>query len=208
MSEATPDPDSLFPESYPDATGKGDIHIPGAGTFGMIVLILSLSVLFIASMMAFVVMRVQAGPQWAAGMPRVPGTLWFSTAVILSASFTIQRALAGVRRDDQDQLRRYLQLTLIIGILFLLLQTLNWVEFYTAIRRTVRLEGAYLGMFFVLTGLHAAHVIGGFIPLGIVLHRARQRRYSRNFHPGVRYSAIYWHFLDVIWVVLFVLIYF
>jgi cytochrome c oxidase subunit 3 len=92
-------------------------------------------------------------------------------------------------------------------VIFLLLQGANWLEFYLKIRATP-LEGAYLGMFYVLTGLHAAHVVGGLIPLGIVIYRAGRGRYSRNFHPGVRYVTAYWHFLDVVWCVLFATIYF
>ena len=97
---------------------------------------------------------------------------------------------------------------LFLDACFLFLQTFNWIEFYRAIPAGTQLQGAYLGMFFVLTGLHAAHVMGGLIPLGIVIAFAEKGRYSRNFHPGVRYSTIYWHFLDVVWVILFSLLYF
>ena len=65
-----------------------------------------------------------------------------------------------------------------------------------------------MGMFYVLTALHAAHVIGGLIPLIVVYIKARRGRYSRNFHPGVRYVTAYWHFLDVVWVLLFLVLYF
>jgi cytochrome c oxidase subunit 3 len=206
----TQPPDQLPDPDYPDTTGK-QLHISGAGTIGMAVLIVSLSILFISSMVAFALIRVQAGPAWARGMPRLPNSLWLSTAIILCASVTIQLAYNAIRRGgpgDEPRLVRYLLLTLIIGLLFLLLQTFNWIEFYRALIKVTRLEGAYLGMFFVLTGLHAAHVVGGLIPLTVVLHRARQGRYSQNFHPGVRYSTMYWHFLDVVWIVLFLSIYF
>jgi cytochrome c oxidase subunit 3 len=209
MSE-TPEPsDSRYPERYPDATGKGDIHIPGAGTFGMALLLVSLSVLFLASMVGYIVIRVRTDPWPPAGFPHVPNSLWISTAVILCASVTIQRALRAVRRDDERRLGRALLATFFIGILFLGLQGLNWVEFYLSIKPPYQVQGQfYLVMFFILTALHGAHVIGGLIPLGIVIARAKKGRYSRNFHPGVRYLALYWHFLDVVWVVLFMLIYF
>jgi len=196
-----------MPTRPPNPPPDPPVHIPGAGTFGMAVLIISLSILFLASMAALLLIRMKS-PVWPpSGMPPLPRSLWLSTLIIPLASVTAQLAHRAVRRDDPAALNRNLVATFIIGVLFLLLQSANWVEFYLAIRHFAA-EGAYLGMFFVLTGLHAAHVVGGLIPQGIVIYRARQGRYSRNFHPGVRYCTIYWHFLDVIWILLFCLIYF
>jgi cytochrome c oxidase subunit III len=192
--------------STTNSRDKGDILVPGAGTFGMAVLVISLTTLFAASMAAYLFIRSRT-PNWGLAMPPVPRTLWLSTAVILLASVAIQRAHGAVRRGHERRLRRNLAATFIIGVVFLLLQTFNWWEFYGAIRH-IDLSGAYLGMFFVLTGLHAAHVVGGLIPLGVVMSRAGRGRYSPNYHPGVRYLAIYWHFLDAIWVVLFGVLYF
>jgi len=182
-------------------------HIPGAGTFGMAVLIVSLSMLFLASMMAFIIMRLKATVWPPLGLPRIPNSLWLSTLIIPLASVTIQLAHNAVRRDDTKRLTFHLTATFIVGLLFLMLQSVNWLEFYLAARHTL-FQGSYLGGFFILTGLHAAHVIGGLIPLGVVIYRARKGQYSRNYHPGVRYAAVYWHFLDVVWIMLFCLLYF
>jgi cytochrome c oxidase subunit 3 len=187
--------------------GKQVVQIAGAGTLGMAMLIVSLSMLFIASMVAYLFIRSQSTVWPPIGMPPVPTSLWLSTIIILAASVTAQMAHNAVRRDQDARLTRNLIATFVIGMLFLIMQTINWFEFYLRIRN-IQLTGAYLGMFFVLTGLHAAHVIGGLIPLAFVIHRARQRRYSANFHPGVRYITIYWHFLDIIWVALFSVLYF
>ncbi|MGN6370260.1 MAG: cytochrome c oxidase subunit 3 [Phycisphaerae bacterium] len=194
------------------------LHIAGAGTAGMAILVVSLSILFAASMVAYIIVRMQieirlreAGyaTTWPPpGMPHIPSTLWLSTLVILISSITIQMALNAVRRDNLKALRRNLIATFSLGLLFLLLQTLNWCEFYFAIHPGTQIAGAYLGMFYTLTGLHAAHVIGGLIPLAIVTARSFKDRYSRNYHPGIRYSTVYWHFLDAIWLILFCVIYF
>jgi cytochrome c oxidase subunit 3 len=197
-----------MPPNYEQATGKGDLRISGAGTIGMAILLVSLTVLFAASTFAFVLIRSRATVWPPAGFPKIPSTLWLSTIVILASSVTIQMALNAIKRGNERALVRMLWATLALGILFLLLQTANWIEFYLRIPENTQLRGSYLGMFYVLTGLHAAHVIGGLIPLGIVVHLARRGRYSRNFHPGVRYSTAYWHFLDVVWVVLFCVLYF
>jgi len=210
--ENPPPPDTRFPDKYSDATGKGDLHIPGAGNIGIIILLVSLSILFAASMVAFLAIRFQFqsthNGKWPPPpFPPLPSTLWISTVVILAASFTIHKAVVAAKGDNEKGLVRWLQITMGVGILFLALQATNWWEFFRSLHG-MPVEGIYLGMFYVLTGLHAAHVIGGLIPLFILLPRARKGRYSRNFHPGIRYAAAYWHFLDIVWCVLFCLIYF
>ena len=210
QSQPPPDPDA-------DSSEK-KLHIAGAGTTGMAILIVSLSVLFIASIVAYIIIRTQMELRFRAaglpeswpppGLPPIPRTLWLSTAVILLSSITIQRALNAVRHDHRKALLRNLLITFSLGLLFLALQTMNWCEFYFAIKPGTQFAGPYLGMFYTLTGLHAAHVIGGLIPLAIVTTRAFNEKYSRNFHPGIRYSTVYWHFLDAIWLALFFIIYF
>ncbi len=210
--ENPPPPDTRFPAEYSEATGKGDIHISGAGNIGIVILVASLSVLFAASMVAFLAIRFQYqaahNGKWPpAGMPALPQSLWLSTAVILAASVTVHKAAKAAQQDDEKGLVKFLRATMAVGGVFLILQAANWWEFWRAIRG-IEFQGPYLGMFYVLTGLHAAHVIGGLVPLAVILPRAKAGRYSRNYHPGVRYSAVYWHFLDVVWCVLFCLMYF
>jgi cytochrome c oxidase subunit 3 len=205
-------PDDLdrdtVPENYDLATGKGDLRIGGAGTIGIAILLVSLAVLFTASIVAFLILRSRAHQWPPPGFPPIPRTLWLSTIVIVISSFTIQSAVNAIKRDNQRKLVRMLWTTFFLGILFLVLQTLNWIEFYDRLTPATQLRGLYLGMFYVLTGLHAAHVIGGLIPLGVVIHVARRGNYSRNYYPGVRYSTAYWHFLDIVWLILFCVLYF
>jgi cytochrome c oxidase subunit 3 len=203
MTESSPTPDSP-PENPP-------LHIAGAGTFVLGILLVSLSMLFLASIVAYLFIRAQTiarmgdHPQWPPpGLPHAPSSLWLSTLVIIVSSITIQLALNAVRRDDEKKLVRYLAITTALGLLFLILQAYNWYEFYKAIDPAYKIEGAWLGMFYTLTGLHAAHVIGGLIPLAVTTWNAKHSRYSRNYHPGVRYTTLYWHFLDVIWIALFI----
>ncbi|HVX85234.1 MAG TPA: cytochrome c oxidase subunit 3 [Phycisphaerae bacterium] len=196
------------PENYERATGKGDLRIGGAGTIGIAVLLVSLTVLFATSIFAFLLVRFRE-PVWPPpGFPPIPRTLWLSTIVILASSVTIQRAANAIKRDNQRTLLRMLWATFALGLLFLALQTLNWIEFYDRLAPSTQVRGSYLGMFYVLTGLHAAHVIGGLIPLAVVIHVARRGKYSRNYFPGVRYSTAYWHFLDIVWIILFCVLYF
>lgn len=193
---------------------KPEVFIPNAGTMGMWLLLVALGMLFASSVVAYLALRFVkfAGQPWPPyGFPPLPRSLWLSTVVILSASVTIHLALAAIRRDRLPALRRYLLLTLGLGVAFLVLQLWNWWSLYAALPPQFVSQGGYFGVFVVLTGLHAVHVLGGLIPLGIVWSRARGAGsavyYSANFHPGVRYCTMYWHFLDLVWLTLFIVVY-
>ena len=122
------------------------------------------------------------------------------------------RALARRALDDAarvDELRLGDGLGFVIlhrcgsgGFHFLLVQTWNWWGLIAA-KMTATSKNLYAFTFFMLTGLHAAHVIGGVILLGVVTARAAQGRYGSGRHNGVTYAAMYWHFLDAVWIVLF-----
>jgi cytochrome c oxidase subunit 3 len=175
-----------------------------AGRLGMKVLVLALSMLFGASLIGYMVVRLRA-PVWPPpGMPRLPDALWISTVIIVISSFTMNSAVRAAREDRQGTVRVAMILTTLLGVLFLLSQTVNW--FSLAAASLTAGTNLYGFTFYVLTGLHAAHVIGGVIPLTVVSVRAWQGRYSATFHPGVEYCAIYWHFLAVVWLVMFALL--
>ncbi len=172
-----------------------------AGRLGMRLLVLALSMLFAASLLAYVLIRSRA-PVWPpAGMPRLPDTLWISTLVMLASSATMQTAVRAARAGQERALRAGMLLTTLLGVLFLVSQTLSWFALVAA--HLTAKANLYGFTFYILTGLHAAHVVGGLIPLAVVTSRAFRGRYSAAFHPGVEYCAIYWHFLDVVWLVMF-----
>lgn len=178
-----------------------------AGKFGVGLFLVSLGVLFTASIIGYVVIRVQLGRAWPTDLPALPSLLWLSTAVLVISSGTMQWALHSVRHDRQRRFRVAMLTTTYLGIAFLLLQTWCWLEWLVPISQRWHDSDAHrfaLAGFYVLTGLHAAHVIGGLIPMVIVTHRAMRDGYSSRFHPGVQYVAMYWHFLDAVWIVLFI----
>jgi len=124
--------------------------------------------------------------------------------VIAGCSVFAQKALHAARRGGQKSLSVNLWRTTLLGVIFLLLQTANWFVFYG----NEQLEGAalYVFSFYMLTGLHAAHVVGGLILLAVILRKAVIGAYSPAWHPGVEYVALYWHFLGVVWVVTLLLL--
>ena len=161
--------------------------------------------LFGASLLGFIIIRIQTRAYWP-DLPSLPAGLWLSTMLLIVSSATMQWALSGIRQGHQSQLRRGLSVTLVLGLVFLLIQMWCWIKWLDAISpfRGESGEVRYaLTNFFVLTGLHALHVIGGIVPMAIVTRNALRGRYRADYFSGVQYIAMYWHFLDVVWVILF-----
>lgn len=178
--------------------------IPGAGKLGMRLLVLSLTILFLATMTGYLFVRSRQEVWPPPGTPGMPAGFWLSTLLILAGSAAVEAALRAARAGRQPALKRGLAIALALGVAFLVNQTINWGGLIAAhFTAKVNLYGF---LFFFLTGLHAAHVLGGLIPLAIVTRRAFDGRYNASAHAGVEYSRMYWHFLGIIWIVMFAML--
>lgn len=178
---------------------------------GMGVFLVSLGILFGATLVGFLVMRVELARRgmWPQDLPTLPRGLWISTLILLVSSGTMQWATFALQRNDQLQLSAGMILTFALGIGFLIMQTICWLGWLTPVVERWSASGEYrfaLTSFYLLTGLHALHVIGGLIPMAVVTRRAIAGKYSPQEDAGVRHTAMYWHFLDAVWVVLFICI--
>ena len=176
-----------------------------AGTLGLWFFLAALTIFFGASVLGYWVIRLGAGRDAALDLPALPRGLWFSTALLLASSGTMHWALTSIRNNRSGQLQLGLLATTLLGLAFLAVQTRCWVQWAAPLAAALSQSQTrfLLTGFYVLTGTHALHVIGGLIPLTIVTLRAARGRYSPSFHPGVRYCAMYWYFLDGVWLVLF-----
>ena len=120
----------------------------------------------------------------------------------------MQRAVAAARLGAAARLARFAAVTLALGFAFLAVQTIAWSQWVGPTGEV--LQGSnrvfLVTSFYVLTAVHAAHVVGGLIPMTVVAVRARRGAYTADHHAGVEYCAMYWHFLDVVWVILFTLL--
>ena len=181
----------------PEAAGE-----QRAGTLGMAIFLVSLSILFTATLIGYLVVRFQARAWGAPGTHGLPSGLWASTGIIAACSVAIQRALKAVRGDRPAGLRRWLLATLLLGLAFLACQGANWLAL-VRLNLPPEAKNLYAFTFYVLTGLHALHVLGGLAGLGAVMAKARRGAYTRESHTGVKLCAMYWHFLGVVWLVLF-----
>lgn len=190
------------------------------GTLLMTMLLASLAILFAASTLIYFLMRMRA-PEWPPpGAPQMPALLWLSTIIILISSVTIHFALGAAKKNAQGTMKALLLVTTLLAFAFVGSQVLAWYS-TEAIELSKPAPGEqlvfesspemqlrfYVFLFWFLTILHGAHVIGGIVPLLITTRQAFLGRYNEQYHPGLSYTTMYWHFLDVVWVILFAVLY-
>lgn len=181
---------------------KGVTAPPGSGAMGMKLFLASVTMLFAATIVAYLV--VAAKKEWhdSAIAGGLPITLWFSTAVLFLSSWPLYSALSAVRRDDQRVLRRGMLAATILGSVFVIGQIAAWIDLFVTTPAD-KLSGLYAFTFYMLTVTHALHVIGGIIPMAVTTRHAFRGDYDSLFHPAVQYCNWYWHYLGVVWAVLF-----
>jgi len=186
---------------------------PGTGTFGMYLFLAALTMLFGASMLLYVLMRFGMFPPDSNPQPvgAPPWPLWVSTLVILASSYTVHRALDNLRHERQQPFRNALVHTLLLAVMFLLVQApslgLLLTEHFDQLGQRASTNGQtgiqLYGLVFFLILVHALHLVGGLVPLGVVTYKAHQGRYDHEHFGPVKYLAMYWHFLDGVWVIMF-----
>jgi cytochrome c oxidase subunit 3 len=188
---------------FDDATARHS-----AGRFGLRLFLISLAVLFAAIVIGLLVMRIQFERKglWPRDLPPLPRALWLATLVLIACSATLHIAMRHARRDERRATLRALVAAMSLGLLFLLIQAWCWWSWLNAIApywgRSGEVRLALSG-FYMLSGLHAIHVIGGLIVLGVTTAHAAAGRYTASDHAGLRSCASYWHFVDGVWVALF-----
>jgi cytochrome c oxidase subunit 3 len=133
----------------------------------------------------------------------IPSTFYFSTAVIILSSITMIMALEAAKKDNQKGIKIGLWATFILGIVFSYMQFMGWGQLTKGGVYFAGSQSNPAGSFFyVLTGLHVLHLLGGLINLLIVIYKAHKRKYNSSDYLGIQLVGIYWHFLDILWVYL------
>lgn len=191
------------------ATTPGEPATSGvsAKQLAMIVLFGTLSMLFGASVVGYLITRSQNDVWKTASMPGLPLGLVASTILLAGLSVAMHVALRAVRQNRFERLQRALSVALLLGLAFVVGQAENWRAMYAAAIATDA-RTLYAFTFYMLTGLHAAHVVGGFVPLLVVSGKAKRREYSSSNHEGVKLCLQYWDYLGVIWSILLGVLYF
>lgn len=183
---------------------RDDSSDDGIVLWGMRLFVVSLAVLFAASLVLYFVSR----SGWAAisgPVPYVPRSVYAATAVLMVSSLTIRAAVAATRSGRARAQVVWLSISLVLGCAFLVLQFATWVLLTARqIDATTNLAAFSL---YLLTVLHALHVAGGVLGLTWVTLRARRGAYTPQRSAGLRACALYWHFLDGVWVVIFLVLF-
>jgi cytochrome c oxidase subunit III len=178
-------------------------RLPGLsmGQLGLWLLLVSLSVLFLAASVAVLITHAQA-PQWrAAARVGLPWSTALSTGLLVVVSVALQLALRAVRSNRFTACLSQLRLATYGAIGFLVVQAWNARQLF-ALDSSSPHRKLFLFSYGLLVGLHAAHIVGGFVPLFWVQSKVARRDYSSSRHTGLRFCVQYWHYLSVIWLVL------
>lgn len=129
-----------------------------------------------------------------------------NTVILLTSSVTLHVAHKAIGKNNRKQLTAFLSVTVLLGFVFLGLQVEEYIHAYEALNLTLQ-SGIYGNTFYLLTGFHGMHVTIGALLLGIVLIRVVKGHFTEQKHFAFQAAAWYWHFVDVVWVCLFVFVY-
>ena len=174
-----------------------------SSVLGMLLFIASEIMLFGAFFTAYFFVRVVNGIDWPPHPFHLPVFVaGVNTAILVTSSFTMHWSLQSIKSGNRAGLQGGLTLTFLMGLTFLLTQILE----YARIGFTPH-DQAFGTIFFCLTGLHGAHVFVGLTILAAMTVRAFRGHFSPEEHTGVEIGGIYWHFVDVMWIVVFTTVY-
>ena len=170
---------------------------------GMLLFIISEIMLFGAFFTAYFFIRVVNHDPWPAKGNEIPQLVaGINTAILISSSFTMHWALEGARLGNRRALRAGLVTTFLLGLTFLTVQINEYVHIGFAPH-----DSAQGTIFYCLTGLHGAHVFVGLTLLSFATIRAFRGHFSPKAHRGVEVPGIYWHFVDIMWIVVYTTVY-
>ncbi len=194
------------------AHGSGEHHGPPAANrssrvepqlLGMLLFIISEIMVFGAFFTAYFFIRIAQGDPWPATGTTLPVSVaGVNTAILVSSSFTIHWAEQSIKRGNRFGLKAGMLVTFLLGCSFLFIQINEYANIGFAPQ-----DAAQQTIFYSLTGLHGAHVFIGLLLLLFVTIRAFRGHYSPEEHRGVEIPGIYWHFVDIMWIVVYTTVY-
>jgi cytochrome c oxidase subunit 3 len=170
---------------------------------GMLLFIISEVMVFGAFFTAYFFIRVVQGNEWPAEGTELPvGIAGVNTLILLSSSLTMHWAQTSIKNGNRWGLKAGMVTTFLLGATFLTVQINEYVHVGFAPH-----DHAQGSVFYGLTGLHGAHVFVGLTLLAMVTVRSFRGHFSREHHHGVEVPGIYWHFVDVMWVIVYTTVY-
>jgi cytochrome c oxidase subunit III len=198
--------------AHPAAHGDREHHGPPAANIssrvpapllGMLLFIISEVMVFGAFFTAYFFIRVAQGDPWPAPGTKLPviPTL-FNTCILVSSSFTMHWAQTAIKKGNRFGLKAGILTTFLLGATFLFIQINEYANIGFAPQ-----DHAQQTIFYALTGLHGCHVLIGLTLLLFVTIRSFRGHYSPEQHRGVEVPGIYWHFVDIMWIIVYTTVY-
>jgi len=172
-------------------------------TLGMLLFIISEVMVFGAFFTAYFFIRVGEGNPWPAPGTKLPVEVaGVNTAILVSSSFTMHWAQTAIKKGNRFALKAGMLTTFVLGATFLFVQINEYANIGFAPQ-----DHAQQTIFYSLTGLHGAHVFIGLCLLLFVNIRAFRGHYTPEEHRGVEVPGIYWHFVDIMWIIVYTTVY-
>jgi cytochrome c oxidase subunit 3 len=166
----------------------------------------SMTMMFAGLTSAFVVSKSRA--DWLKDF-QLPSAFYSSTIAIIGCSLTFHLAKKAIQRDDRSKTTTFLLTTLVLGILFVILQFVGFGQivsegyYFTGLASSITTTFLY-----IVTVMHLLHLAGGLISLLIIIYNHFKQKYNSTQTLGIELGAMYWHFLDILWVYLFLFLFF
>jgi cytochrome c oxidase subunit III len=176
------------------------------GKLGMWVFLASEIMLFGAFISSYIVLSI-GSPNFGRPATELLGKplATINTFVLITSSVTMVLALAAIQKDRVKQFASYLALTSLLGLTFLGIKA---YEYHHKISEGITISSSLFGSFYyTMTGLHALHMIGGLVFNTYILINGLRGKYNSQHHERVEYAGLYWHFVDLVWVILFPVFY-
>lgn len=167
---------------------------------------ISMIMMFAGLTSAFVVSKSRA--DWLKDF-QLPSAFYFSTAVIIGCSITFHLAKKAIQKDNQKATTTFLLATLALGILFVVLQFMGFGQIVDSGYYFTGAESSITTTFlYIVTVVHLLHLAGGLIALFIIIFKQLRHKYNSTETLGIELGAMYWHFLDLLWIYLFLFLFF
>ncbi|MBT3268065.1 NAD(P)H-binding protein [Candidatus Poribacteria bacterium] len=176
----------------------------GHAKFGMWVFLASEVMFFTGLIGAYIILR-NATPGWPDPGDRLSlGLTAFMTFLLIVSSMTLVLSLSAIQRGLQARFKLFLGLTVLCGAAFVGLQVYEWSHF---LAHSAPSTDMFWGVFYTLTGFHGAHVTIGVVALAMIYIKALRGGYTETQYGDVEMTGLYWHFVDLVWIILFTIIY-
>jgi len=195
-------PTTVVNSSVPSVAAHHEEHAD-LRLFGLLTFLISESLMFGGFFATYLVLRGGAG-QWPPEGTEVELLVpAINTIILVSSSFVIHMGDTAIKKNDLKGLRFWYIVTAVMGAIFLAGQVYEYLNLGYGLTTNI-----FSNCFYLLTGFHGLHVfIGLVLILGVLWRSRRAGHYNEIKHTGVEMAEIYWHFVDIIWIVLFTLIY-